>query len=391
MTVARASYLVAGAGVAGIEAAAAIREGDPDGRILVVGEDPYPFYARIRIGELVDGRVTLERLTLRKADWYSDRRIEVRTGVRLEGVEPGKALADLSDGSRMAYDRLLLATGSRPFMPPIPGHDLTGVTTLRTVDDALRLKAMSEGAGTAVVVGGGLLGLEAAVALKNAGLDVAVVDIAPTLLPRQLDPGGGALVQEILERRGLVFRTGSGVQEFSGKGRVESVRLTDGTVFETGLVLVAAGVRAETSVARDSSIQVNQGIVVDDSLATSAPGVYAAGDCAEHRGRLYGIWPASEAQGKAAGSAMTGVKISYNGTIPSNTLKVGDIAVFSMGDMDPDESGDTETRHEGDYYRRLTRDGEGRLVGAVLVGGLKERRNIVKAIREGKPYAPETG
>jgi len=388
---ARATYLVAGAGVAGIEAAAAIRTADSRGRILVVGEDPHPFYARIRIGELVDGRVAIERLILRKADWYAQRDMEVRTAVRLEGLEPRERLATLSDGSRVTYDGLLLATGSRPFMPPIPGNDLQGVTTMRTIDDALRLKALAAEAGSAVVVGGGLLGLEAAVSLKNAGLDVTVVDISPWLLSRQLDPDGGGLVQEILERRGLMFRTGIGVESFTGNGRVESVLLADGTALPADLVLVAAGVRAETSLARESGITVNQGIVVNDSLATSAPGVYAAGDCAEHGGRLYGIWPASEAQGKAAGAAMAGVKTNYDGTIPLNTLKVADVAVFSMGDMDPEESGDAETTRDGDTYRRLTRDGKGRLVGAVLIGSLKERRGIVKAIKEGSPYTPDAG
>ncbi|NOZ02333.1 MAG: NAD(P)/FAD-dependent oxidoreductase [Deltaproteobacteria bacterium] len=386
----KTDYVIAGAGVAGIEAAAAIRARDPDGRIMVVGEEPHPFYARIRLGELIDGRVGVERLILKKDEWYRDNSIDLRTGVRVEGFDTKAAVADLSDGARVQYDRLLLAVGARPFMPPFPGSDLPGVRTLRTIDDALKIKSLAADARAAVVIGGGLLGLEAAVSLVNSGLDVTVVDVSRWLLPRQVDPKGGGVVQGILEGMGLHFRIDAKVGSIEGRGRVESVELAGGESLSASLVLVAAGIRPEVGPARDSGIEVDRGIKVDDRLTTSAHGVFAAGDCAQHRGRVYGIWPASEAQGRIAGAVMAGEKASYEGTIPLNTLKIAGVAVFSIGDIDPENTGDTETLQSGHVYRRLTRDEKGRLKGAVLVGDIKERRRIIAAVGEGKPY-PEKG
>lgn len=380
------SYLVAGAGVAGIEAAAAIRTNDPQGRICVIGAEPYPFYTRIRIGELVDGRVEIDRLILRKPDWYDDRNIELRLETRLVGIDVREARAELSDGSRFPWDRLLLATGATSFVPPIPGADLPGVCTLRNIDDALALKKRAAGAECAVVIGGGLLGLEAATSLTNLGIVVTVVDIASWLLPRQLDPAGGGVVQSILERKGLRFRTGATVEAITGDDHVESVDLAGGERIPASLVLVATGIRPETALAREAGLRCDKGIQVDDDMATSAEGIYAAGDCAEHRGRIYGIWPASEAQGRVAGGSMTGADQSYDGTIPYNTLKIAGVAVFSIGDFDPEGRSDPEVAQDGDTYRRLVRKEDGRLTGAVLVGDLKERRRIVAAIENRGRY-----
>jgi len=381
------TYLVAGAGVAGIEAAAAIRDNDNDGRILVAGAEPHPFYARLRLCELVDGRLEVDRLVLRKEDWYRDHRIELMQGVRLDNIETGTATARLSDGTIVSFDRLLLATGSTPFVPPISGAELDGVCTLRTIDDALALRELaSRESGSAVVVGGGLLGLEVSVALSNLGMSVTVVDVSPWLLSRQLDPEGGEVIRGILERRGLEFRTATTVESISGHGRVEGVDLAGGEHIPASLVLVAAGVRPNVRVAREAGIEIGRGIIVDDSLETSAPGVFAAGDCAEHRGRVYGIWPASQAQGRAAGAAMAGKDVRYEGTTPSNTLKIADVAVFSIGRVDVEARPDTDTVRDKDVYRRLFRDSEGCLNGAILINDLSERKAIANAVEAGTPY-----
>ncbi len=386
MNVAPRSFVIVGTGVAGVEAAASLRARDPHCRIRLVGAEPYPFYARIRIGEVVAGRVVPERLVLKGPEWYRDRQVDLSVGVRAEVLEPFAGRVRLSSGEDVPYDALLIATGAVPFVPPIPGADLDGVMTLRDLAGALRLRERALASSHAVVIGGGLLGIEAAASLRLLGVAVVVIEAAPWLLPRQLDRDGSSVVQRFLEARGIAFRTGAQVRAITGAGRVEAVVLGSGEELAAGLVLVAAGVRPDVGLAREAGLAVNRGIVVDDRLSTSAPGVFAAGDCAEHRGRLYGIWPAAEAQGRAAGAAMAGEDPRYRGTIPSSTLKVADLPVLSVGEVAPAEGREEEVSRGEGTYRKLVRDPEGRLVGAILVGDLSERRALMQAVEATTSY-----
>lgn len=378
--------MIVGTGVAGVEAAASLRARDPDCRIRLVGAEPYPFYARIRVGEVLTGRSEPSRLVLKGPDWYQDRRVDLATEVRAEAVDTAGARVRLSSGGWVPFDALLLATGAVPFVPPIPGANLDGVMTLRDIAGALRLRDRAMASSHAVVIGGGLLGIEAAAALRQLGPHVVVVETAPWLLPRQLDRDGSSVVQRSLEARGIEFRTGAQVRAITGAGRVEAVVLGSGEELAAGLVLVAAGVRPDVGLAREAGLAVNRGIVVDDRLATSAPRVFAAGDCAEHGGRVYGIWPAAEAQGRAAGAAMAGEDPRYRGTVPSSTLKVADLPVLSVGDVAPAEGREEEVSRGEGTYRKLVRDPEGRLVGAILVGDLRERRAVMRAVEAGTSY-----
>jgi len=372
--------VVAGCGVAGVEAAAAARAADAAARVVVAGAEPMPFYARIRLPEVVAGKVAPERLVLRGPAWFDEQRIELRTGVALDGIDTRAAMALLSDGEAIPYDGLVLAIGARPNVPLIPGADLRGVVTLRSMADAVSIAASARGGGPVVVVGGGLLGLEAAAAIRALGPAVTVLEVASSLLSRQLDAEGGEVVRGILERRGIAFRLGVSVRAIEGGGKAEAVTLASGERLDASVVLVAAGVRPEVSVAAAAGIAVGRGITVDDRCATSAEGVFAAGDCAEHRGRAYGIWPASEAQGRVAGACAAGADARYDGTIAQNTLKVMDTAVFSIGRVAEAPSGVGTRVRDGDTYRRLVTDEEGRLIGAVLIGDLKERRSIAAAV-----------
>lgn len=378
-------HVIVGAGVAGIEAAAAARAEDAEGRITVLTDEDWPYYSRMRIGEVVDGRTPPEKLFLRLPEWYDEQRITLRQGVRVDGVDPAAARLHLADGDTLAYDTLLLATGARPFVPPFPGADLPVVRTLRRMDDAVALRDRIPEMRRAVVIGGGLLGLELAASLAGAGLAVTVVEVAGRLLPRQLDAAGGALVRELLERRGIAFWLSATVARVMPDSDGVQVESGADDALPADMVLVSAGVRPVVDLARDAGARVEKGIVVDDRLATSLPGVFAAGDCVEHRGELYGIWPASGEQGRAAGRAMTGAEVSYAGSVRMTTLKVAGIGVFAMG-RTGDEDGEVEAGRAGDDYRRLVRDGGGRLVGATLVGDLSERRAIVAAMSAGRPY-----
>jgi len=376
------TVLVAGCGVAGAEAAGAARQASPDADVVLAGAEPWPFYARIRLPEVVAGRIAPERLVLRSPAWFEERRVRFLPGTRLEGIDTAAAVARLSGGTALPYDALVLATGARPNVLPVPGADLAGVLTLRQMADAVRLGEAARAGGPVAVLGGGLLGLEVAAAIRGLGAEVTVIEVADWLLPRQLDREGGEVLQATLERRGIRFVLGAPARAIEGGGgRVEAVLLPSGERLPASLVLVAAGVKPEVAIAREAGIAVERGVRVDDRMATSVAGVFAAGDCAEHRGRLYGIWPASEAQGRVAGAAAAGAADArYEGSVPQNTLKVTDVAVFSMGEVAGAPAAAGTRVRNGDVYRRLVADDAGRLVGAVLIGDIKERRAIAAAV-----------
>lgn len=344
------SYVIIGASVAGTAAAAAIREGDPGGNIILLGEEEFGLYSRIRLPEYLAGRLARERLVIRKSDWYAGLNIDLRTGTRAESVDLKGARVSLSSGETLAYDRLLVATGADCFVPPFVGHDLPGVLTVRTVKDVDRLRSQVEGAREAVVIGGGLLGLEMASVMVHLGLMVTVVEVLPWLLPRQLDRQGGELLQSILEKNGLKIKTDTSVEAIVGKASVSAVRLSGGEELPASLVLVSAGIRPRIDLARSAGLRVEKGIVIGDRAETSAEGVYAAGDCAEHRGRIHGVWPAAEAQGRVAGTVMAGGDAVYSGTPDEHRLK------FIAAD--------------------------GRTVSAMLTGDPGDRQKILAAMRD---------
>lgn len=381
---AQRTYVIAGAGLAGIEAAGAIRHHDADGRIVVVGDESLPFYSRIRLPEFVAGTVSRDKLVVKKPAWYDERSIQLRTGRRVDAVDAAGRSVTLDDGSTLSYDALVLATGARCFVPPFPGADLDGVVAVRTADDAAELRRRCLDGGPVVVIGGGLLGLEMAAALGSVAHRVVVVEIAPWLLPRQLDREGGALIQRILEAKGIEFRTAAKVAAVTGETAVTGVRLADGEELPAAVVVVSAGIRPNVDLARTAGCAVDKGVVVDDGMATSVDGIFAAGDCTEHRGRTYGIWPAAEAQGRVAGAAAAGAETTYRGTIPSNRLKVTGVDVFSAGDFDPDGKLEADVERGEGTYRKLVHGSDDTLVGAILIGDLRDQRAIARAIDEGR-------
>ncbi|MHC4598573.1 MAG: NAD(P)/FAD-dependent oxidoreductase [Planctomycetota bacterium] len=378
-------YVIVGAGPAGVAAAAAIRNRDAKGGILLCSAETLPFYSRIRLPEYLAGRIERKDLVIRPEAWFRERGIDLRLDTRVTSLDPKARTVTLGDGTVEGYDAALLATGARANIPRFPGGDLPGVLAIRTAEDTEALRDRASGAERIVAVGGGVLGLEMAVALGTLGPAVTVVEVFPWLLPRQLDPAGGEVLRGMLEKRGLSFRLDAKVAALEGEGGVSAVRLEDGETLPASAVLVSAGIVPETGLAREAGLEVNRGVVIDDAAATSAEGVFAAGDCAEHGGRVYGIWPASEAQGKAAGENMAGGEARYESTVMSHVLKVTGIDVFSMGEIDAEGKRPSEVERGESTYRKLVRNDAGALIGAVLVGDLTDRGKISAAIREGKP------
>jgi len=375
--------VIIGNGVAGITAARALSGSGAE--VEIYTEEARHYYPRPRLQSFLAGEIELEELPLYPPAWYEKRGIAVHLGVEVVELDPrGKRIA-LADGRQVAYDRLLLATGSRPFVPPIEGLDKGGVFTLRTIEDALAIKRWAEGAKRAVVVGCGLLGLEAARALTGLGLEVTVLERGPYPLQRQLDAEAGALMRELIGAMGIEVVSNASSQAILGDGLATGVLLQDGRRIEGDLILISAGVRCNVRLAQEAGLEVNRGVVVDEHLRTSADDIYAAGDVAEFRGRTYGIIPAALEQARAAAVNMLGrEQAEYQGTIPSNVLQVVGIDCASIGVVHPEEDeGCQELRKSraGVYKKLVLKDG--RLVGAILLGNRKDVAPINRLIRMG--------
>jgi ferredoxin-nitrate reductase len=295
---------------------------------------------------------------------------------------------ELGDGERLGYDRLVIATGSQPALPPIPGIELEGVLAFRSMGDcrAILAAALGPDSRSAVVIGGGLLGLEAARGLRERGLRVTVVHLADRLMEPQLDPLSAQLLARSLAGLGVDLRLGASTETITGEdGRVRSVLLAGGEELDADLVVVATGVRPDVQLARDAGLEVDRAIVVDDELRTSAPGVYAVGECAQHRGVVYGLWAPLLQQAKVAGASLCGEPAAFRGAVPATTLKVAGIDLFSggraaVGDGE-DELLALDSRR-GTYRRRIVR--EDRLVGAILLGDLREARPLRELLASGE-------
>lgn len=370
-------YVIVGNGAAAVTAVETLTEVDPKAIIEVYGEEPYWAYRRPQLPEFLAGGVEEGKILIHPPAWYGEHGVSVRRGVRVEALEPSSGTIRLADGRTVSYDRLLLTTGAASFIPPLAGVDLEGVFSLRTLDDARSIRAYAQNCRRAIVLGGGLLGLEAARALRSLGLEVAVIEVYGWLLPRQLDRPGGEILGGIIAGMGIQVLTGSAAECLAGRdGRVSGLRLEDGREVEGELVLISAGVRSRVELARQAGLAVNRGIVVDGHLRTSIEGIYAAGDCAEFEGRVYGILPAAWEQARAAAQNMAGRETLYSGTIPSTTLKVVGVDLTSIGEVQPSGDGFVELRRSepeaGRYVKLVLR--EGRLVGAILLGERKRVR-----------------
>lgn len=368
-------YMIIGAGAAGLEAALAIRKIDTESPVTIVTDEDYAHYSRPRLVHFLAEEGPPEALQTYDAAWYESKGIEIRKGRRIVGLDlQGRSVAD-DRGEVLPWDRLLLACGGLSAVPGLPGVGRPGVFSVRKIVDTLAIRAYSSGRRRAVVIGGGLLGLESAYALVTRGMEVTVVETAPWLLPRQLDAEGGAHLQRLLEAKGLSFVLGDQAASLGGagaEGPVEAVTLKTGAVLPADLVLFSIGVRPEASLAAAAGLKIGRGVVVDDHLETSAPGVFAAGDVAEHRGLTYGLWPVSREQGRIAGTNMAGGSEEYRGSLPSSQLKITGIEVYSAGDVSCLSQSDAEERTIGGRdelrYRKLVVGADGGAVAAMVIG-----------------------
>ncbi|MEJ7824349.1 MAG: molybdopterin-dependent oxidoreductase [Solirubrobacteraceae bacterium] len=381
--------VVVGTGMAGLAVVeeALRRRSSEHWKIVMLGEEPGPTYNRVLLSKLLARTAGPGELELRPLSWYAKHRVDLRGGCSASSLDlDARRVLDESGGSH-PYDALVIATGSRAFVPPIPGVDLPHVDVFRTWRDADALAATPPGS-RAVVVGGGLLGLEAAAGLHARGVAVTVVELADHLMNVQLDAGAATILRRDLERQGISCLLGRSAARIEA-GRVV---LDDGGALPCERVVVAAGVRAETTLARSAGLQCTRGIVVDDELRASASGVWAVGECAEHRGTVYGLWAPLAEQARVAGAQIAGDPGAFHGAVQATTLKVSGVDVYAGGGS----AGAAPTGHDeivfsdtrNGVYRRLVLDGD-RLTGGVLVGDARAARELTELLRTGSDVPAE--
>lgn len=379
--------VILGSGLSGTICGKTIRELDSAAEIIIIGEERHPYYPRPNLIDYLAGLIPLEKVFAFTEGWAERQRLQIKLGSRAVKLDPEGPAVVFEDGSRQKADYLVLATGACPFIPPLPGTEQAGIFSVRTLDDILELLNFIQSRPEVVILGGGLLGLEIARALNLRGLGmISVVEVFSRLLPRQLDEAGARLLQSHLESLGLKFYVGQEAAEILGNGQVSGVRLKDGQIIPAGVVIIASGVKPRLDLPLAAGLPCARGVIVDDFLRTGCPKILAAGDVAEHRGKVYGLIPAAFDQARALAYNLCGQSKKYEGTVPASTLKIVGIYVTSVGLIAP-ESADHEvltlSRPEMGIYKKLVLKDE-RAVGAIWFGTRKGSQEVIKLVQSGK-------
>jgi nitrite reductase (NADH) large subunit len=385
--------VIVGNNVAGTTLAKAVRDADASAEIDIFTDESMQYYPRPRLIDFLSGAVQEKDMPFYPMDWYSKNRLTLHLDARVEKVDPREKKV-LAKGSWIAYDKLVLATGSNSFVPPIAGLPKKNVFALRTIDDARSIRQASASCKHAIVIGGGLLGLESARAVCTGfpHLTVTILEYAEHILTRQLDHDGASLLQKWIEKTGARIVTRAETAEILGTGAVTGVRLKDGRTIEGDMVIISAGTRSNLGLAKDAGLKVNRGIIVDSSLCTSDPNIFALGDVSEFDGKVWAMIPPALDQAKVAAKKILGQEgPEYKGTIPSSTLKVVGIDLTSVGTVrsqhEPPEPGFEEIRTltpDGKVYRKFVLKDD-KMIGAILLGSKKEAVKVTKLIKEGQP------
>lgn len=391
MTEKRYDYLILGNSTAAVAAVEAIRSVDADGSVAVVSDQPNHVYSPPLITYVLGGKVAEDKLYTRPRDFYAKLKLDTYFGALATRVQPEEHQVVLASGAVLGYGKLLLATGGKPIVPPLPGVDLQGVFTFTRHDDMCHVREyiQRERVTQAVVIGGGMIGVKVAEAFAALRLETTIVELMDRVLAQALDETGSAMAKRALEQAGIRVITGSGVTSIGGSdGRVQSVTLDSGSRLPGQLVIVAVGVRSNVQLAHEAGLSVNRGVLVDEHMRTSVADIYAAGDVAEAYDPLLGearpvaIWPAASMQGEIAGLNMAGQETTYSGSIPMNSIQVCGLPTISVGIISAPEGSGIETEEsrspDGKSYRRLFIQGD-RLVGAIFVGDI-ERAGIITGL-----------
>jgi nitrite reductase (NADH) large subunit len=356
--------------------------------IAVIGAEPRLAYNRVLLSSVLAGETASHDIELRPADWWRDRGVTLKYGCVATEIDVGRRELKIENDESIAFSKLVLATGSTPLRLDVPGADLAGVHTFRDSRDVDLLLTLAARKKRVVVVGGGLLGLEAAYGLAKAGAQVALVHLMDRLMEHQLDVSAAELLKSLVERKGVKVLLNANTARIHGETRVEAIELSDGRRIDADAVIFAAGIRPNVALAKDAGISVNRGIVVDDTLQTGAPDIFALGECAEHRGICYGLVEPAYEQARVLARHLAGRAAAYEGSVVATNLKVSGVGVFSAGDFMGAEGTEAIVLNDasGGTYKKLVISG-GRLTGAVLVGDVGDALWYLELIRKQQPIA----
>jgi nitrite reductase (NADH) large subunit len=356
--------------------------------IAVIGAEPRLAYNRVLLSSVLAGETASHEIELKPADWWRDRGVTVKYNCLATEIDVGRRELKIANDESIEFSKLILATGSTPLRLNVPGADLLGVHTFRDTRDVDLLLTLAAQKKRVVVVGGGLLGLEAAYGLAKADAPVTLIHLMDRLMERQLDAPAAALLKSLVERKGIEILLNANTARIIGETRVEGVELVDGRRIEAEAVIFAAGIRPNVALAKEAGISVNRGVVVDDHLETSAPDVFALGECAEHRGICYGLVEPAYEQARVLARYLAGRATGYQGSVVATNLKVSGVAVFSAGDFIGEGGSEAIVLSDlkrGTYKKLVIADG--RLTGAVLIGDVGDALWYLELIRNREPIA----
>ncbi len=380
------NIVIIGASGAGMYAAIEIRKRNKISDLTVISKEDVKGYFRPQLSKMLGNNdVTIESMTIKNDNWFRDNNVSLMLNKLVERIDTVNKNVIFSDGQKLNYSKLIIASGAEVFVPPFSGRDKLGVFTLRYVSDGKAIKEYAKGKKTGAVIGGGVLGLEAANELKKLGLNITVIEVADRILPRQLDNDASKILEEVLKNDGINFRKGIGTKEIIGDEKVKGILLDNGEIIETDLVILSTGVKANSMIAEGSGIEINRAIVVNEQMETSVSNVYACGDCAEFKGINYALWSEAIEQGKVAGINAVGGQSVYNNIIPSTTLNAFGTKVFSIGDVGSDSSKEYKTYEytDGNNYKKLYFVNDV-FSGGILIGDTIKTVELIDGLEKGK-------
>lgn len=375
--------IIIGNGAAGNAALEEILSQNLPCEITVITSEALPIYYRPMLSEYISEPETPKRFFLHEKSWYDSNHIDIMYEKTVAAINTSDQTITLSDEQLLSYDKLIIATGSKNFIPPIPGSKGINVFDLRTYEDAERIKTKANDAKKAVIIGGGLLGLELGWQLRKLNIDVTVIEMMQRLLPRQLDEEASIIFEEKVNATGIRVLKGIQTMEIVGDGSTTGVLLSTGETVFADMVIFSIGIRADVTLAKDAGISIERGIIVNDFMETNFKNIFAAGDCAEFAGVNYAIWPEAVEQGKVAGLNAIGIKTVYQPVIPFNIYHGMNMRLFSIGDVGGNPANEYSIERKGDSenFEKYFYIGD-RLVGGILIGNISKSGKLKKGVAE---------
>ena len=381
--------MILGGGAAGFYAASAIRERDRTGSVIMISDEPYRPYNRPMLTKSIMAELDGEQIAIEDESWYEENKIRLLLEKQVEAIDTENKEVILSDGLKLTYTKLIYALGSECFIPPIKGKDKKEVISIRRLEDTKKIGAMLPKVKNVVVIGGGVLGLEAAWEMKKAKCHVTVLEAAPLLMGRQLDQGAADMLKLISEGKDIQIHTGAQITEILGEEHVTGVQLAGGEIFPADLVIVSAGVRANIAAASQAGIETDRAVVVNEHMETSIPDIYACGDCAQYQGINYAIWPQAMEQGKVAGANAAGEPLVYEGVSAALNFHGMGTALFAAGDNGKNSNLVYKTVEFKDMGKKQYRKYyflNNRLCGVILIGDVSAMAKMTQLLEKHATY-----